>query len=107
MQKSAETHGGDLAENTMDHGFQEAEEKGLKQDSNGFWRMVIPNGLQILMMANNGNCFFQRISDQLTHDQGAGNKFVRYQITNHIWRNGDKFKNILLAQDYDEEITDL
>ncbi len=28
-------------------------------------------------------------------------------ITNHIWRNGDEFKNILLAQDDDEEITDL
>ena len=66
--KSAETHGGDLAENTMDHDFQEAKKKGLKQDFNGFWRTVIPDGLQILMMANNGNCFFQSISDQLTHD---------------------------------------
>jgi hypothetical protein len=56
--KSAETHGGDLAENTMDHDFQEAEEKGLEQDSNGFWRTVFPDGLQILMMANDGNCFF-------------------------------------------------
>jgi hypothetical protein len=52
----------------MDHDFQEAKEKGLKEDSNGFWRTVISNGLQILTMANNGNCFFQSISDQLTHD---------------------------------------
>ncbi len=79
--KSAETHGGDLAENTMDHDFQKAEEKGLEQDSYGFWRTVITDGLQILTMANDGNCFFQSISDQLTHDQGAGHKFVRYQIT--------------------------
>ncbi len=74
--KSAETQGGDLAENTMDHDFQEAEEKGLEQDSDGFWRTVIPDELQILTMANNGICFFQSISDQLTHDQGAGRKFV-------------------------------
>ncbi len=105
--KSAETHGGDLAENTMDHDFQEAEEKGLEQDSDGFWGRVIPDGLLILMMANNGNCFFQSISDQLTHDQGAGHEFVRYQITNHIWCNGDEFKNILLARDDDEEIRGL
>jgi hypothetical protein len=95
--KSAETHGGDLAENIMNHDFQEAKEKGLEQDSNGFWRTVIPDGQQILTMVNDGNCFFQSISDQLTHDQGAGHEFVRYQITNHIRRNGDKLKNILLA----------
>jgi hypothetical protein len=105
--KSAEIHGGDLAENTMDHDFQEAEEKGLEQDSDGFWRTVIPDGLQILTIANDGNCFFRSISDQLTHDQGAGHEFVRYQITNHIRHNGDEFKNILLARDDDEEITDL
>ncbi len=58
-------------------------------------------------MANDGNCFFRSISDQLNHDQGAGHEFIWYQITNHIRRNGDKFKDILLMQDDDEEITDL
>jgi hypothetical protein len=91
--KPAEAHDGDLAKNSMYQDFQETEDKGHEQDPDDFWRMAIPDGLQILTMTNDGNCFFRSISDQLTQDQGAGHKFVRYQITNHIRRNADKFKN--------------
>jgi hypothetical protein len=105
--KLAEAHDGDLAKNATYQDFQETEDKGHEQDPDGFWRMAIPDGLQILTMTNDGDCFFRSISDQLTHDQGAGHKFVRYQITNHIQHNEDKFKNILLAGDDDEELMDL
>jgi hypothetical protein len=58
-------------------------------------------------MENDGNCFFRFISDQLDHDHGAGHEYIRYQINNHICRNGDEFKDILSMQDDDKEITDL
>jgi hypothetical protein len=35
------------------------------------------------------------------------NPHICYQITNHIRRNGDEFKDILLMQNDDKEITDL
>ncbi len=76
-------------------------------DPDSFWRTTIPEGTQILTMANNRNCFFRSISDQLDHDHGAGHEYICYQITNHIHRNGDEFKNIFLMQDDDKEITDL
>jgi hypothetical protein len=78
--KLAEAYDGDLAKNATYQDFQETEDKGHKQDPDDFWRMAIPDRLQILTMTNNGNCFFRSISDQLTHDQGAGHKFVRYQL---------------------------
>jgi len=105
--KLAETHDGGSVKEAAYQDCQESKEKGHEQDPDGFWRTAIPNGLQIFTMTNDGNCFFRSISDQLTHDQGAGHEFVRYQITNHIRRNGDEFKNILLARDDDEELTDL
>ncbi len=73
----------------------------------GLWRTTILEGTQTLTTANDGNCFFRYISDQLDHDHGAGHKYIHHQITNHICRNGDEFKDILLMQDDDEEITDL
>jgi hypothetical protein len=95
-----------LEEYQMEHGSQEEE---MSHDCNpdGFWRTTIPEGTQILTMANNGNCFFRSISGQLDHDHGAGHEYIHYQITNHIHRNGDEFKDILIMQDDDEEITDL
>ena len=95
-----------LEEYQMEHGGQE-EEMSHDHDPDGFWRTTIPEGTQILTMANNGNCFFRSISDQLDHDHGAGHEYIHYQITNHIPRNGDEFKDILLMRDDDEEITDL
>jgi hypothetical protein len=93
-------------EHQMEHEPQE-ENMSQDQDPDGFWRTTILEGTQILMMANNGNCFFRSISDQMNHNQGARHEFIWYQITNHIRRNGDEFKDILLMQDDDEEITDL
>jgi hypothetical protein len=95
-----------LKEYQMEHGSQEKE---MSHDCNpdGFWRTTTPEGTQILTMANDGNCFFRSISDQLDHDHGAGHKYICYQIINHICRNGDKFKDILLMQDNDKEITNL
>ncbi len=97
---------GALKDYQMEHGSQE-EEMSHDRDPDGFWRTTIPEGTQILTMANDGNCFFRSISDRLDHDHGAGHEYIRYQITNHICRNGDEFKDVLLMRDDDEEITDL
>jgi hypothetical protein len=45
--------------------------------------------------------------DQLNHDNGAGHDFTCHQLTNHISRHGDKFKNFLLLSNDHEDITDL
>ncbi len=54
-----------------------------------------------------GNCLFHCISDQLNYDEGARHEFTRHQITNHISRNGDAFKNFLLLREDHEDISDL
>ncbi len=95
-----------LKEYQMEHGNQE-EEMSHDRNPDSFWRTTIPEGTQILTMANNGNCFFRSISDQLDHDHIAGHKYIRYQITNHIRRNGGEFNDILLMRDDNKEITDL
>jgi hypothetical protein len=82
-------------EHQMEHEPQE-EDMSQDRDPDGFWRTTIPEGTQILTMANNRNCFFRSISDQLNRNQGARHKIIWYQITNHIHMNGDKFMDILL-----------
>jgi hypothetical protein len=59
------------------------------------------------MINPDGNCFFHSISDQLYHDNGARHDFRHHQITNHISRNGNAFKNFLLLQDNHEDISGL
>ncbi len=75
--------------------------------SNVFWRSILPANFHILEFAPDGNCFFRCISDQLNQDEGARHEFTRHQITNHISRNGDAFKDFLLLQDDHEDVSDL
>jgi hypothetical protein len=77
------------------------------QRSNNFWQSHLPNGCHILSMEPDGNYFFRCISNQLNHDNGAGNDFTRPQLTNHIRRHSDKFKNFFLLGDDHKGITDL
>ncbi len=77
------------------------------QRANDFWQSHLPNRYHILSMEPDGNCFFCCILYQLNHDNGAGHDFTCHQITNHISRHGDKFKNFLLLGDDHEDITDL
>jgi len=58
-------------------------------------------------MESDGNCFFCCILDQLNHDNGAGHDFTCHQLTNHIRRHGNKFKNFLLLGNDHKDITDL
>ncbi len=77
------------------------------QHAGNIWQPHLPNGCHILSMEPDGNCFFCCISDQLNHDCGAGRDFTRPQLTNHIRRHGNKFKNFLLLGNDHEDITDL
>jgi hypothetical protein len=77
------------------------------QHANDFWQSHLPNRCHILRMKPDGNCFFRCISDQLHNDNGAGHDFARHQLTNHISRHGNKFKNFLLLRDDHKGITDL
>ncbi len=54
-----------------------------------------------------GNCFYRAVLDQLFRDEGAGHVIVRHQINNHIRRNGEEFKNFLLLNNSNLELTDL
>ncbi len=76
------------------------------QHANKFWQSHLPNGCHILSMKPDGNCIFHCILDQLNHDNGAGYDFTRHQLTNHISRHGDKFKNFLPLCDDHKDITD-
>ncbi len=75
--------------------------------ANTFWQSHLPNGCHILSTKLDGSCFFHCILDQLNHDNGAGHDFTCHQLTNHISRHGNKFKNFLLLGDSHEDISDL
>jgi hypothetical protein len=73
-----------------------------------FWLLLLPEGFNINSMDPDGNCLFRSLSDQLNHDNGQAHDFTRYQITNHIRRHSDEFKDFLiLLQDNHEDISDL
>ncbi len=76
------------------------------QRANEFWQSHLPDGCHILSIEPDGNCFFHCISDQLNHDNGAEYDFTRHQLTNHISRHGNKFKNFLLLGDGRKDISD-
>jgi hypothetical protein len=75
--------------------------------SNEFLQSILPNDSQLLEVSPDGNCLFCCILDQLNYDEGARHKFMCHQITIHISRNGNAFKNFLLLQDDHEDISDL
>ncbi len=60
-----------------------------------------------MSMEPDGNCLFHSISDQLNHDNGSAHGFTHHQITNHIHRHCNKFKDFLLLQDDHKDISDL
>ena len=60
-----------------------------------------------MQMDLDGNCFYRAVLDQLFRDEGAGHVIVHHQINNHIRRNGEEFKNFLLLNDSNLELTDL
>ncbi len=60
-----------------------------------------------MQMDLDGNYFYRAVSDQLFPDENAGHVIVRYQINNHIRRNGEEFKNFLLLNNSNLELTDL
>ncbi len=64
--------------------------------SNEYLQSILPNDSQLLEVSPDGNCLFCCISDQLNYDEGTRHEFTHHQITNHISRNGDAFKNFLL-----------
>jgi hypothetical protein len=70
-----------------------------------FWQSILPDECHILSFEPDGSCLLGSILDQLYHDNGARHDFTCHQITNHISRNGDTFKNFLLLQDDHEEVS--
>ncbi len=71
------------------------------------WWSLLPNGHHIISMDPDGNCLFCSFLDQLNHDNGQVHDFTCYQITNHICRHSDEFKEFLLLQDNHEDISNL
>ena len=79
----------------------------VPQSPDEFWQSILPHGWHILCVELDGNCILCSILYQLYHDNGARHDFMPHQITYHIIRNGDAFKNVLLLQDYHENISGL
>jgi hypothetical protein len=79
----------------------------VPQSPEEFLLSLLPNEFHIMSMEPDGNCLFRSVSDQLNHDNGSANGFTYHQITNHIRRHGNKFKDFLLLQDDHEDISDL
>ncbi len=61
-----------------------------------FGKSILPSNFHMLEVAPDGYCLFRCILDQLNHDEGARHEFMRHQITNHISRSGNAFKDFLL-----------
>ncbi len=76
----------------------------VPQSLKEFWHSLLLDGYHILSMEPDGNFLFCSISDQLNHDNGYAHG---HQITNHICRHSDEFKDFLLLQDDHEDISDL
>jgi hypothetical protein len=76
------------------------------QHANNFWQSHLPGGCHILRMEPDGNCFFCCSLDQSNHNNGAGHDFTCHQLTSHISRHGNEFKNFVLLDDH-KDITDL
>ncbi len=57
--------------------------------------------------APDGNRLFRCILDQLNHDGGSRHEFTHPQITNHISRNGNNFKDFLLSWNNHEGVSNL
>ena len=72
-----------------------------------FGKSILPSNFHMLEVAPDGYCLFRCILDQLNHDEGARHEFMRHQITNHISRSGNAFKDFLLLWDNHEDIADL
>ncbi len=77
------------------------------QSPKEFLLSLHPNEYRIISMEADGNCLFHSISDQLNHDNDSAHGFTCHQITNHIYRHGNKFKDFLLLQDGHKDISDL
>ena len=71
------------------------------------WAPNLVPGFRVAQMELDGNCFYRSVSDQLFRDQGNGHVIVCHQINNHIRKNGEEFKNFLLLNDSNLELTDL
>jgi hypothetical protein len=79
----------------------------IPQSPDESWQSILPNGCHILSVEPDGNCLFRSILEQLYHDSRLRHDFKSHQITNHISRNGDAFKNFLLLQANHEEVSGL
>jgi len=73
----------------------------------GQWAPKLAPGFCVVQMAQDGNCFYRSVSDQLFCDEGNWHIIVCHQINNHIRKNGEEFKNFLLLNDSNLELTDL
>jgi hypothetical protein len=71
------------------------------------WAPRLAPGFSVMQMKLDGNCFYHSVSDQLFRDKGAGLVIICHQINNHIRRNGEEFKNFLLINYSNLELTDL
>jgi hypothetical protein len=76
-------------------------------ESQGNLAFTPPQRVPRLSMESDGNCLICIISDQLNHDNGYAHDFTCHQITNHICRHSDKFRDFLLLQDDHEGVSDL
>ncbi len=79
----------------------------VPQSPEEFLLSLLPNEFRIMSMEPDGNCLFCSISDQLNHDNGSAHGFTCHQITNHICRHGNKFRDFLLLQDNHKDISGL
>jgi hypothetical protein len=56
-------------------------------------------GLEVVVMASDGNCLFRSLSDQLHQDYGENHEEVRREIMDYIERNSDHFKLFIVLAD--------
>ncbi len=79
----------------------------VPQSPEEFLLSLLPDEFRIMIMEPDGNCLSHSISDQLNQDNGSAHGFMRHQITNHVRRHGNEFKDFLLLQDDHEDVSDL
>ncbi|KAL3776466.1 hypothetical protein ACHAW5_006912 [Stephanodiscus triporus] len=74
-------------------------------DDANFRHALLDQGRIVMEMAADGNCLFRSLSDQINRDGGAMHDVVRREVCDYLSRNGEEFRDFLLIDDDDEDVS--
>ena len=74
------------------------------EDAN-FRHALLDQGRIVMDMSADGNCLFRSLYDQIYGDGGAMHDVVRREVCDYLSRNGEEFRDFLLMDDNDKDVS--